>query len=232
MDTNRGPLPIDGLSRYFISVETPQLRLAAVVRGMLSNHGCQTDKSIRQRYSGKVFLVLRSIAYALHNLHSQGHIHGTLSPVSCAKFDERWKLAHVLDTKRIGEIITFSTETYSVPPEALKPTTNQGTKGQIVFKDDLVARTSIDVWAFGQVAYEALVGRPLFPEENDENEEMDPLKVILRWSDANLVEVKQDLVHIGLTEPGIELITKCLSPNECARPQIDYLLQHTFWSQC
>jgi serine/threonine protein kinase len=132
----------------------------------------------------------------------------------------------------VGEKISFSTETYSVPPEALKWTTNQGSERRLVFKDDLVVRTSIDVWAFGQVAYEALVGQPLFPGESGENDEMDPLKVILQWSDANLVEVKRELERIGIIEPGIELIRQCLSPNEDTRPQIDSLLQHTFWSQC
>lgn len=231
MDADRGPLPIDGLTRYFISIENPKLTLAAVVRGMLSNHGCQTDKTVRQRYSGKVFLVLRSIANALHDLHSQGHVHGTLSLVSCAKFDEKWKLTHLLDAKRVGDIISFSIETHSVPPEALKWTTNQGTEGQVGFKHDLIARTSIDMWAFGQVAYEALVGQPLVPGENDDRDDVDTLRVILRWSDANLLEVKRELERVGIIDPGIELIVQCLSPNEGTRPHIDQLLQHKFWTQ-
>ena len=232
MDSNRGPLPADGLRRYFISVENPKLTLAGVVRGMLSNDGCQTDNSVRQRYCSKVFLVLRSIAKALHDLHSQGYVHGNLSLVSCAKFDDRWKLTHLLDAKRVDEILSFSTDTYCVPPEALEWGANEGTEGQVVFKHDFVARTSIDIWAFGQVAYETLVGKSLLPGINSEKEEMDPLKVILQWSDANVVEVRRRLELVGIVEPGIDLILQCLSPNEGARPQIDILMQHSCWSCC
>lgn len=231
-DSNRGPLPLDGLNRYFVSVESPKLTLATVVRGMLSNHGCQTDVAVRRRYSGKVYAVLRSIAKALLNLHSQGHVHGNLSVQSCAKFDDKWKLANLLDTKRVGEILPLSAETHVIPPEALQWTKSRGSKGQIVLKHDFVARPSIDIWAFGKVAYEALVGTPLFPEAKGKSDEIDAFMDILQWSEVNLVELKRELNTIGVIESGIELIVLCLSPNEGARPQIDDLLKHKFWTQC
>jgi serine/threonine protein kinase len=231
-DSNRGPLPVDGLRRYFVAVESPKLTLATVVRGMLTNHGCQTDTSIRRRYSGKVFTVLQTIAKALLALHSQGYVHGNLTIQSCAKFDDKWKLTKMLDAKRFGEILPPFTETNAIPPEALQWNMPRGSDDQIGLKNDFVARPSIDVWAFGKLAYEALVGKPLFGGANDNNDEIDSLSDILQWNDASLVEMKLELRSIGVAEADIELISQCLSPHEGARPQIDNLLQHTCWSQC
>lgn len=230
MDSNRGPLSADGLDRYFISVENPKLTLADVVRGMLRNQACQTDKTVRRRYSSKVFLVLRAIANSLRILHSQGHVHSNLSLESCGKFDE-WKLAHLMDTKRVGDTMSFSAETYAVPPEALQSSTNRGSDGQLRFRNDFAAKTSIDMWAFGKLAYEALVGKPLFPENKDTNDEIDSLIVLRQWTVDNLVEVKRDMECVGIIEPGVEHLIQCLSPNEGARPSIEFLLQYTF-GQC
>ena len=228
MDTSRGPLPFDDLQRYFVSIENPKLTLATVVRGMLTNHGCQTDKAVRRRYTEKVFAVLRSIAKALLDLHNQGYIHSNLTIQSCAKFDDKWKLANLMGAKRFGDTLSLSAETDSIPPEALHRRTNRASERQIVLKRDLVARPPIDVWAFGKVAYEALVGKSLFPE----HDEIDSLIDILQWDGANLVDMKRELENIGVIEAGIALIGQCLSPHEEARPRIDDLLKHTFWSQC
>lgn len=230
MSSNRGPLPADGLERYFISVESPKLTLADVVRGMLRNQTCQTDKTVRRRYSTKVFLVLRAIANSLCILHSQGYVHGNLSLDCCGKFDE-WKLAHLMDTKRVGDIMSFSAGMYAVPPEALQSSTNRGFDGELRFKNDVAAKTSIDVWAFGKLAYEALVGKPLFPRNKDTNDEIDSLFGLRQWTVDNLVEVKRGMELVGILEPGVEHLIQCLSPNEGDRPSIEFLLQYAF-GQC
>ena len=231
-DSNRGPLPVDGLRRYFVAIENPKLTLATVVRGMVTNRGCQTDTSVRRRYSGKVFTVLRSIANALLKLHSQRFVHGNLTIQSCAKFDDKWKLANLLDAKYFGEILPLSAETHTIPPEALQLTTHHGSEGHVVLKHDFVAKPSVDIWAFGKVAYEALAGKPLFDVASNKNDDIDSLMDILQWNNANFMELKRELQSIGVTEAGIELIGQCLAQHEGDRPHIEDLLQHTFWSQC
>jgi serine/threonine protein kinase len=199
---------------------------------MLANRSCQTDTAVRQRYSGKVFTVLRSIAKALFELHSQRYVHGNLTVHSCAKFDDKWKLSNLLDTKRFGEILPLSVDTYAIPPEALQKTTQHGSQGQVFLKHDYVASPSIDIWAFGMVAFEALVGKPLFAGIGDTDNKTDSLIEILQWNDAVFEEAKRELRSIGVFDSGIALIGDCLSPHEAARPQIEDILQHKFWSQC
>jgi serine/threonine protein kinase len=223
-DSNRGPLPDDGLQRYFISLESPQLSLTTVVWGMLSNHGCQTDKMVRQRYSGKVFSVLRLIAKALQRLHYQGFVHGNLSLDSCGKFDEKWKLANLLSAKSAGEAIHYNNSTLAAPPEALQYSRNYGSDRQATFRNDFVAQPSADVWAFGKVAYEALVGKPLIMTDRDSNFDSKSLKVLVEWNDANLLDVRLELERVRIKESAIGLIAQCLAHNANTRLTVDDIL--------
>jgi serine/threonine protein kinase len=230
IDRNRGPLPDDGLQRYFISLESPRLSLATVVRGMLNNVGCRNDKMVRTRYSGKVFSVLRLIAMALQRLHNQGVVHGHLSLESCAKFDDKWKLANFLGAYCVGEVIHYNEETLAVPPEALQLCRTQGSATHATFRNDFVAQASVDIWAFGKVAYEALVGQPLIPTDQDEKFDSESLTLLLEWNDANLFDVRLELERVGVTKAGIDLIAQCLSHDEDSRLTVDELLQHSFWA--
>jgi serine/threonine protein kinase len=214
-------LPNDALRRYFVSIENPRLTLNAVVRGMQNNRGCQTDQIVRRRYSRKIFSLLRQIANAIKQLHSQGFVHGNVSLESCAKFDEKWKLANILGVKQFGDTIHYNPESFSVPPEAIRLSRQ---------RREFAAQPSVDIWAFGSVSYEALVGVPLIPLDEHNNFDDGSFEVLLKWDSTDIVEVQQELRSVGIVEHGIDLISRCLAPDEDTRLTIDEILKHSFWS--
>jgi hypothetical protein len=230
-DSNRGPLPDDGLRRFVVSIESPSLTLTTVVRGMLRNRGCQTDTMIRQRYSVKVFSVLRLIAQALKRLHCQGFVHGDLCLESCGKFEEKWKLINLLGVQRIGEAIDSSRLSFSAPPEAVQSFTHVGSYQRSAFRDDLVAHPSLDLWAYGKVAFEVLVGQPLISSDINDSFDDESLKLLLQWNNVNVLDVRRQLERVGILEAGIELVLQCLSPIADTRLSIDDVLQHSVWAE-
>lgn len=232
-DANRGPLPDDERRRFFISVERPELTLSGVVRGMLGNQDCQNDAKVRQRYSAKVFSVLRLVAKSLQRLHAQGFIHGDLCLESCGKYDDKWKLSDLLGAQKIGETFDIARLSSSAPPESVEPLRSSGTDHQAAFRADLVTRPSFDSWAFGKVAYEVLVGDALIEYDVTKSvkEDHDSLVYLLHWSDFNVQDARQQLERVGISEDGISMVTQCLSPDEVARLSMDEVLQHPVWSE-
>jgi serine/threonine protein kinase len=230
-DRNRGPLPNDGLRRFFISVERPSLTLTSIVRGMLRNHGCQTDSAVRRRYSEKVFSVLRMIALSLKWLHSQGFVHGSLNLESCGKFGANWKLMNLLGLQKIGETLDINRFSMTAPPEAVQISSRSGSEQRYVFRDNLVSHPSLDLWAFGVVAFEVLVGQPVIRLDANNDFDQNSWKCLHQWSDSNLLEIRLQLEQVGVSEAGIRLIIQCLSPSADARLSIDNVLQHSAWTE-
>jgi serine/threonine protein kinase len=197
---------------------------------MLSNHGCQTDANVRYRYSVKVFSVLLSIAQALRQLHHQGFVHGGLSLETCGKFDDKWKLLNLLGVQKVGEVLDSRRVGLSSPPEAVL-VSSQNVAERSIFRDGLVAHPSLDLWAYGKVAYEALVGLPLIKMDNCDDHDNESVKVLLHWNKANLLDVRRQLELVGVSNAGISLVTQCLTPVADTRITIDELLRHSVWME-
>ena len=220
----------EGPKQFCISIERPQLTLGSVVQGMLGNDDCQTNEEIRRRYATKVFSVLRIVGKALSQLHAAGLVHGNISLTHIGKYENKWKVAEVLSLQRSGE--TFDPDRYSPssPPESLVPR-HSGDAHEVEFRTDMETAAAIDVWAFGKLAYEALVGEPLimFDEASEFDDDHRALMDILHWNEFNLDEVTDKLRRSAVLEMGVTLIVSCLSPSPEARPSIGEILEHAVW---
>lgn len=225
-DDPSSPLPKDGRQRFFLSIERPDLTLSGVVRGMLGNQDCQNDMNVRQRYSIKVFSVLRLVAKAVRRLHGQGFVHGNLCLENCGKFEGDWKLSDLLGVQRIDGTFDVNRLSSSAPPESVE------LLGRIAkFRNDLITHPSLDSWAFGKVAYEVLVGDTLIefnvskPIETDH----ESLANLSQWSDQGVRYARRELERVGVAESGIALVTECLSPSAEDRPTMEGILNHPVW---
>jgi hypothetical protein len=229
-----GSEPVDGEpTQYYVAIERPNLTLEGVVTGMLDNEECQTDSAVRQRYSGKVFSVLRVVAKALQNLHSLGIVHGNVCMENCGKYNDKWKLADSLGMQRIDGRFESSRFDKSAPPECVEPASNAVMKHQATFRHGMVTDASIDSWAFGKLAYEVLTGEELIEFENNKsvNQNHQALLDIMHWSNFDQEKVLLQLKRVGISKAGIDLIVQCLAPRAEGRPNMDQILKHPVWKE-
>jgi hypothetical protein len=221
-----------------VSIEQPQLTLDKVVSGMLQNGGYSNNRDLRMKYAAKVCSVLRLVGKALKHLHASGIVHGNVCVETCGKFEESWKLRERLDVQVAGDHFDLSRFRGSFPPESLELLEQGGDAvydsddPPVSFRPKLIADPSIDIWSFGQVCYESLVGKPLveFDKRRRPSEDVASLLQIMEWDQSNMESVFTDLLESGIEESGAELITSCLFPNPKDRPaSMDEILDHRFW---
>lgn len=229
-----GSEPVDGEpTQYYVAIERPNLTLGGVVTGMLENEECQIDLAVRQRYSGKVFSVLRVVAKALQHLHSQGIVHGNVCMENFGKYNDKWKLADSLGMQRIDGRFESSRFDQSAPPECIGPASNTATEHQACFRHGMVTEASIDSWAFGKLAYEVLTGEELveFEKNKNVNQNHQALLDIMHWSNFDQEKVLLKLKRVGISNVGIDLIVQCLAPRAEGRPNMDQILKHPVWKE-
>jgi serine/threonine protein kinase len=150
---------------------------------------------------------------------------------------ERWKLSGRLDVQISGETFDPSRFRQTFPPESLKLSEQEemiydSDNAPVSFLKTLLAHPSIDIWAFGQICYESLVGKPLvaYDRNKSPSEDVAALLQILEWDESNMQGVFSDLLDSGIEESGADLITSCLFPNPQDRPpSMGEILEHTFW---
>ena len=221
-----------GRQQFCVSVEQPGLTLDRIVAGMLKNGACTENSQLRQKYVMKMFSVLRIIAKAIHRLHAFGVVHGNVTPQSCGKFDDQWKLLGTLSFQKVGARFDTGSFGESVPPEALEPQqSGLALDRQAAFRTNVVVDPSIDIWGFGKMAYDVLVGEPLihFDPRKGINDHRGLLK-ILHWSTLDIVEAKGRLRRAGVPDSGVDLITRCLSHDPGSRPNsMNEILQGGVW---
>jgi hypothetical protein len=188
----------------------------------------------------KVGGVLRKVAKALHHLHSQDVVHGCVSLDTVGKFDDVWKLMSVSQLRQKGSLLPRAFLNRHPPPEAVRlrqdddDQFNALRKTKTVLHNSVIAQPSLDVWSFGKLCYEALSGDPLFPPYHlkDLNEDYQTLELLCGWKEENLKQVADNLLGIGVTTLGVDLIIKCLQPKRADRPQsMDQILRHDFWKE-
>jgi len=215
-----------GRQRFYIAIERPDLTLSGVVRGMLGNQDCRNDMNVRQRYTIKVFSVLRLVAKALRRLHGKGFVHGDLCLENCGKFEDDWKLSDILGAQRVGLPVEADRLSSSAPPESIEEQ-----NGVATFRKDLVAHPSLDSWAFGKIAYEVIVGDTLIEFDVSHPIEADhkSLANLLRWSDLDVQQACKLMGRVGVADAGISMVAACLAPKADDRPTMDEILNHPVW---
>jgi ankyrin repeat protein len=232
-----GSSPEDAPQQYCMSIERPQLALDRVVDGMVKNGGYRHDPGLQKNYAAKICAVLRLIAKSLRHLHASGVVHGDLCMENCGKFAHAWKILGRLDVQRIGEPFDPARFHQSFPPEALQLDDQEGgicdsDYPPVSFKMSMVAETSLDMWAFGKLAYETLVGKPLveFDTNKKPAEDVVSLLEVMEWDESNMKDVFTDLLDSGATESCADLITSCLFPRPEHRPKsMEAILSDPFW---
>lgn len=225
--------------QFCISIECPQLTLDKVVDSMVSNGGYSPDQDLRRKYAAKVCSVLRLIGKAIRHLHASGGIHGNICLENCGKFDHSWRLLGRMDVERIGETISPSRYHSSFPPESLQLDQQEGgicdsDGAPVSFKTSLVADVSLDMWGFGKLTYEAILGKPLvqFDKSKKPRDDVVSLLEVLEWGEFNMKEIFEDLLDSGMPESGADLIVSCLFPRPEDRPgSMDIVLDHPFWKE-
>jgi serine/threonine protein kinase len=224
--------------KYCISIERPSLTLDRVVDGMLRNDGYRQDPDLRRRYAGKVCTVLRMVAKSLRHIHSLGLIHGDLSMENCGKFDEAWKVMGCIGLQRIGQKVDLSRWKRSFPPESVMIGEDEqggiydADNVPVTFTRDFVANPSADVWAFGKLAFEMLVGRSLVDHDPSKNPRSDRVAMlqVMEWDEDNLKTVFESLLDASIPDSGADLFASCLFPTPAERPKsMDEILASPFW---
>jgi serine/threonine protein kinase len=156
---------------------------------------------------------------------------------TCGKFQDGWKLLERLDVQIAGENFNSLRFRQTFPPESLELSEQDGAiydsdNAPVSFVKNLTAHPAIDIWAFGQICYEALVGKPLvdFDRTKTPSEDVVALLQIMEWNQSNMEKVFSDLLESGIEESGADLITSCLFANPDDRPSsMDEILEHQFW---
>ncbi|KAL9187282.1 hypothetical protein ACHAXT_001385 [Thalassiosira profunda] len=212
---------------HCVAVEKPTLSLANVVSGMKRQH--RSDLTILGRYYGKCRSILRQTAKALRHLHANNIVHGLLDANHIGKFDDKWKVSGLIGSIVWGGEFTKSRLGTHSPPEAFVLIRHKHSRESNVSLDSsLEAEPAVDVWAFGKLMYEVLVGEPLFTAFSEETQSDIP-RCIFAWDASNVLRASQMLVDRRVGPAGIDLISRCLQQNSTSRMSMEDILQHPFW---
>jgi len=221
-----------------VAIERPQLTLDKVVDGMSKNGGYD-NRDLRLKFSSKICSVLRLIGKALRHLHLSGVVHGNVCMETCGKFEDSWKILERLEVQAIGKPFDPTRFRHAFPPESLELSLEHedmiydSDSGAITFKKDMTSEISIDIWMFGAICYESLVGRPLIEFDTNNESSSDDVVALLQtmeWDESNMEDVFADLLDAGINEGGADMITSCLFPRpEQRSSSMDEILENPFW---
>jgi len=156
---------------------------------------------------------LRRIGVSLLHLHENGLVHTDFGPHSVGKFGPLFKMLGVGGCVRIGDETDPKHGIYH-PPEAISV--------ENVMVDDkerktakivaITASPAVDLWAFGNMVYESVVGGPLSAySHRGQRVKSSNLAKIARWDEDSL---KRALRHVEKDDTlAINVITKLLHPD-------------------
>jgi len=207
---------------YCVAVNKSTMSLASVVSGMPSHVRAKAGITVLGRYFGKIRSIMHRIAQALKQMHAKNIIHGHLDSYQIGKFDGRWKVTGLPGSLVTGGHFMSSRLGLHSPPEAFVIAHSKYSHEQsvVTLAPSLTAEPSADVWAFGKLLYEVLVGESLFMEFSD----------ILLWNDDNLSRALDKLMEERVGATGVDLIARCLCPIKSARANsMSDIIRHSFW---
>lgn len=216
---------------HCVSANKSSMSLANVVAEMQRKHRYRADITSRGRYLGKSRSIMRQIAKALSQLHSNNIVHGFVDSIHIGKFGGRWKLSGLPGSVVRGDNFTTSRLGLHSPPEAFVLMHSKDTSEKIAaLAPSLEADPAVDIWAYGKLLYEVLTGETLFMTFSEDSNQFSALKCIQTWSDGNLSTVSDKLAEEGISSTGVDLISCCLCPISSARPRsmLD-IIRHPFW---
>jgi hypothetical protein len=212
--------------QYCLAIEKPNLTLDRVVDGMQKKEEYRFNEEMRNRYISKICMVLRLIAKAVQYLHVEGIVHGDICLETCGKIRDKWKLTNIIGSQNIGQRFLKRRLSESLPPEAVY------IRLGVPYFIDVEAKPSVDIWAFGKLAFEALTGKALLdfdPDVEVENDSETMMK-LFNWGKASMRDTIDSLRHASVPNVGIDMISECLLPNPDDRPSsMDNILKHPFW---
>lgn len=173
------------------------------------------------RRAGKAFPSneLKRIAVSLLHLHENGLVHTDFGPHSVGKFGPLWKLLGVGGCVPIGGVTDPKHGIYH-SPEAIDVSTVEvdGQERKTAKVVSITASPAVDLWAFGHMVYEAVVGAPLSAySHRGQRVKSANLAKIARWDESSL---KRALKHIDESDSlARNVVTKFLHPDPEQRYQ-------------
>lgn len=167
------------------------------------------------RRAGKAFpsSELKRIGASLLHLHENGLVHTDFGPHSVGKFGPLFKLLGVGGCVRIGDETNPKHGIYH-PPESImvETVTVDGKERKTAKVVPTTASPAIDLWAFGHMVYESLVGAPLSAySHRGQRIKSSNLAKISRWDDHSL---QRALRHTDVEDTlARDVISKFFNPD-------------------
>jgi len=217
-------------NQYCIAVERHDLNLSKIVTKIERDKRRSYPNRATNQYVEKIQSVLYKIANGVHYLHQQSVVHGRITLDACGKFEEEWKLMDLIGIQFVGHELPLLRFHQCAPPEAVQVVDTGGRPGstnQFALCETVLASCSLDIWAFGKLMYEVLVGKPLFESDFEDTRMVRELGC---WDEDNLREVINEVEVSGIGTIGADLISHCLCPLPEDRPKsMEEILGHPYW---
>ena len=129
--------------QFCVSIERPNYTLSRLVAGL------KDSDNYTKRAAYKLSMILRGIGKSILYLHSLNIVHGAITLDICGRFGDVWKLMNTTGLTSIGHILHPSRMVHD-NISCLPPEFNQ--------QAEALASYTIDIWSFGQLMYEMLLG--------------------------------------------------------------------------
>lgn len=217
--------------QFCISIDQPELTLSDIIFNM-DRSKYLDDHERLTRYINKLRKVFKMIGEGINHLHSQGVVHGHINTNTCGKFDDGWKLLDLIGSNTIGSYLSTNRTSQSSPPEAVISEGKNMTSFRL--SDHIVANISLDIWAFGKLMYEVLVGKQLIEIDSHKMVETDDLFLgtLKNWNEDDLSNVVTEIETAGVGTLAADLISHCLCPFPEHRPKdMKDVLTHPYWNE-
>jgi serine/threonine protein kinase len=194
--------------------QNPSIVTDFVGNGSLADHlpGAENGDLCQLSDSTRIMRIITGIALAMRFIHSRGIIHRNLMPDNIL-LDWDWNV----------RICDFARSVSTNQPKHCEITNPSG----VVFWSDVISRFAApetydninvpenDVFSFGMILYELIVGRPVFPKD------MDPYQVMLAMAQGKWrLDIPETVIPVT-----VELIQGCLALDYRHRPLFSEILQ-------
>jgi serine/threonine protein kinase len=167
------------------------------------------------RRAGKAYpsSELRRIGVSLLHLHENGLVHTDFGPHNVGKFGPLFKMLSVGVCVRIGDKTNPKLGIYHSPEAVtVENVIVDGKERKTVTVIPVTSSPAVDLWAFGHMVYESVVGAPLSAySHRGKQVKSSNLAKIARWDDDSL---QRALRHVDETDTlARNVISKFLHPD-------------------